>query len=69
MSIGQSITQYRQNRLYELIQKRLLNKLEGTQGESAIPDKEESRRFWSGRWDQALVKTHGVKTLTEENRK
>ena len=36
---------YRQKRLYESNQKRLLNKLEETQRESVIPDSEESRRF------------------------
>ena len=40
--------QYRQNRLFESNQKRLLIELEGTQRKSVIPDAEESRHFWSG---------------------
>ena len=47
--------QYRQNRLFEPNQKRLFNELEGTQRESVIPDAEESRRFWSDIWDQAVT--------------
>ena len=33
----------------------MFNKLEGTQLESVIPDAEESRRFWSDIWDQAVT--------------
>ena len=47
--------QYRQNRLFESNQKRLFNELEGAQRESVIPDAEESRRFWSDIWDQAVT--------------
>ena len=47
--------QNRQNRLFESNQKRLLNELEGTQRESVITDAEESRRFWSDIWDQAVA--------------
>ena len=38
---------YRQSRLFELNQKGLFNKLEGTKRESVIPDAEESTCFWS----------------------
>ena len=47
--------QYRQNRLFESNQKRLFNELQGAQRESVIPDAEESRRFWSDIWDQAVT--------------
>ena len=47
--------QNRQNRLFESNQKRLFNELEGTQRESVITDAEESRRFWSDIWDQAVT--------------
>ena len=47
--------QYRQNRFFESNHKRLFNKLEGTQRESLIPEVEESRRFWSDIWAQALT--------------
>ena len=47
--------QNRQNRLFESNQKRLFNELEGTQRESVITDAEESRRFWSDIWDQAVA--------------
>ena len=33
----------------------MFDKLEGTQLESVIPDAEESRRFWSDIWDQAVT--------------
>ena len=33
----------------------MFDKLEGTQLESVIPDAEESRRFWSEIWDQAVM--------------
>ena len=49
------IEQNRQNRLIESNQKRLLNEFEGTQRESVITDAEESRRFWSDIWDQAVA--------------
>ena len=47
--------QNRQNRLFESNQKRFFNELEGTQRESVITDAEESRRFWSDIWDQAVT--------------
>ena len=47
--------QYGQNRLFESNQKRLFNELEGAQRESVIPDAEESGRFWSDIWDQAVT--------------
>ena len=47
--------QYRQNQLFGSNQKRLFKELEGAQRESVIPDAEESRRFWSDIWDQAVT--------------
>ena len=47
--------QYKQNQLFESNQNRLFNELEGTQRESVIPDAENSRRFCSNIWDQALT--------------
>ena len=47
--------QFRQNRLFESNQKGLFNELEGTQRESVITDAEESKRFWSDIWDQAVT--------------
>ena len=47
--------QYRQNRLFELNQKRFFKELEGAQRESVIPDAEDSRRFWSDKWDRAVA--------------
>ena len=39
------VEQYRQNQLFESNQKRLINELEGTKREGAIPDAEKSKRF------------------------
>ena len=47
--------QFRQNRLFESNQKGLFKELEGTQRESVITDAEESKRFWSDIWDQAVT--------------
>ena len=47
--------QYGQNQLLQSNQKRLFNKLEGTQRESVIPDAEESRHFWRDILDQAVM--------------
>ena len=33
----------------------MFHELEGRQRESVIPDTEESRRFWSDIWDQAVM--------------
>ena len=45
----QRITQYRQNRLFETDQKKVYEELNGEfNGESVIPDSEESKSFWSG---------------------
>ena len=55
--------QYRQNRLFESNQKRLFNELEGAQRESVIPDREESRRFWSDILDQAVTRRENTDWL------
>ena len=47
--------QYRQNRLFESNKKRLFKELEETQRKSVIPDAEESKRFSSDIWDQAVT--------------
>ena len=47
--------QYSQNQLFESNQKKLSHESEGTQRESVIPDAQESRRFWSDIWDQAVT--------------
>ena len=47
--------QYSQNRLFESNKERLLNELEGAQSESVISDAEQSWRFWSDIWDQAVT--------------
>ena len=64
-----STKQYRQNRLFESNKKRLFNELEGAQRESVIPDAEESRRFCSNIWDQAVThreNTDWLRTVRNE---
>ena len=39
--------QYRQNRLFESNQKKLLDELDGVERETVVPDAEESTHFWS----------------------
>ena len=47
----QRITQYRQNRLFETDQKNVYEELNGEfNGESVVPDAEESKTFWNGIW-------------------
>ena len=47
----QRITQYRQNRLFETDQKKVYKELNGEfNGDSVIPDAEESKSFWNGIW-------------------
>ena len=47
--------QYRQNRLFESNQKKLLDELDGVERETVVPDAEESTHFWSNIWGK-LVK-------------
>ena len=46
--------------MFESNQNRLFNELEGAQRESVIPDAEESRSFWSNKWDKTMM--HREKT-------
>ena len=48
----QRIQQYRINRLFKLVRKKVYNEFNGQTGSSngAIPNAEESRTFWSGIW-------------------
>ena len=47
----QRIIQYRQNQLFETDQKKVYKELNGeADGESVIPDAEESKSFWNGIW-------------------
>ena len=61
--------QYRQNRLFESNQKRLFNKLEGTQRESVIRDAEESKHFWSVIWDQEVTHRENTDWLRKAENK
>ena len=46
---GDRITQYRQNRMFAVEQKKVYKELNGgARGECVIPDAEESKKFWSG---------------------
>ena len=48
----QRITQYRQNRLFETDQEKVYEELNGGfNGESVMPDAEESTSFWNGIWE------------------
>ena len=48
---GDRITQYRQNRMFAVEQKKVYKELNGGPGgKSVIPDAEESKKFWSEIW-------------------
>ena len=54
---GDRITQYRQNRMFTVEQKKVYKGLNGrTSGEGVIPDAEESKKFWSEIW--SIEKEH-----------
>ena len=54
---GDRITQYRQNRMFTVEQKKVYKELNGrTSGEGVIPDAEESKKFWSEIW--SIEKEH-----------
>ena len=54
---GDRITQYRQNRMFAVEQKKVYKELNGrTSGECVIPDAEESKKFWSEIW--SIEKEH-----------
>ena len=49
----QRITQYRQNRTFNIDQKKIFKELDGNiRHERVIPDAEESKRFWSDIWSK-----------------
>ena len=48
---NERITQYRQNRMFAIDRKKVLNELNGeTRGQNVVPGAEESRKFWSEIW-------------------
>ena len=50
------IKQYRQNRMFQSNQKRLFEELDGEcRNNTAMPDAEESRNFWSSIWGQSKM--------------
>ena len=54
---GDRITQYRQNRMFAVEQKKVYKELNGgANGKSVIPDAEESKKFWSEIW--SIEKEH-----------
>ena len=61
--------QFKQNRLFESNQKKLFDELEGKERQTAVPDAEESRVFWSNIWGQTVKHNENaewLKTLEEE---
>ena len=46
--------QFKQNQLFESNQKKLFDELEGKERQTAVPDAEESRVFWSNIWGQTV---------------
>lgn len=60
------VEQYRQNRMYQSNQKRLFERIENkARLDDAIPDAEESKKFWSDIWDNPAYHNEEAKWLKD----
>ena len=67
------VDQYQQNRMFQNNQRRLFEKLEGVErGDDAIPDAEESRKFWSNIWSKQVehnTSAHWIQKIDDQTNK
>ena len=64
----QRISQYRQNRIFSVDQKRIYQELDGDdRGEGTSPDSVESKSFWSEIWDNEIKHNENAQWLRKLN--
>ena len=66
---NERITQYRQNRMFAVDRKKVLNELNGeNRGQNVVPGAEESRKFWSEIWGSRKEHNRQAEWLNELKR-